>query len=157
MQDLRKPFDEKEAEREISAAMNYLQYYQKIVIPDQERIIKEYVYEQRMYHDCYSGLTKYEDECARSNKRMLKVLRRVKGRTFVKRFLELAEDCEGVRGKIYLSKNPKGTKYSENEYGPLIKHRWVDQRSVGMEGDSFEGTVSVEVKPNKYLCFDYSM
>lgn len=157
MQDLRKPFDEKEAEREMRAALNYLRYDQNIVIPDQDRIIEGYVYEQRMYHDCYSGLTKYDDECARSNKRMIKILKRVKGRTFVKRFLEVVESCDGVRGKMYLSSVPKGKKQSEDEFGRLIKYIWVDQRSVGMEGDSFEGTVSVEVKPNKYLCFDYSM
>lgn len=157
MQDLRKPFDEKEAEREMRTALNYLRYDQNIVIPDQDKIIEGYVYEQMMYHDCYSGLTKYGDECARSNKRLLKVLRKVKGRTFVKRFLEVVEASDGWNGKLYLSKTPRGRKHVENEYGRLIKYIWVDQRSVGMEGDSFEGTVSVEVKPNKYLCFDYSM
>lgn len=157
MQDLRKPFDEKEAEREISTALNYLRYQENIIIPDEDRIIKEYVTEQSMYHDCYSGLTKYDDECNRSNKRMLRVLRKVKGSTFVKRFLEVVESCEGVNGKIFLSKNPKGKQQSENEFGRLIKHIWVDQRSVGMEGDSFEGTVSVQVKPNKWVCFNYSM
>lgn len=157
MQDLRKPFDEKEAQREISTALNYLRYDQNIVIPEHERIIKEYVLEQSRYHDCYSGLVKYEDECARSNKRMLKVLRRVKGRVFVKRFLELVEACDRLNGKFYLSKVPRGKEHAENEFGRMIKYIWVDQRSVGTEGDSFEGTVSVEVKPNKYICFDYSM
>lgn len=157
MQDLRKPFDEKEAEREISTALNYLCYQENIAIPDKERIIKEYVREQKMYHECYSGLNKYDDECDRSNKRMLRVLRKVKGRTFVKRLMELAEACEGVRGKIYLSKHPKGEKQPEDEFGRLIKHTWVDQRSVGMEGDSWEGTVSVQVKENKWICFNYSM
>lgn len=157
MQDLRKPFDEKEAEREISTALNYLQYQQNIVVPDRDRIIKEYVTEQAMYHDCYSGLTKYDDECDRSNKRMLRVLRKIKGRTFVKRFLELAESCDRVNGKMWLSKSPNGKQQVENEFGRLIKNIWVDQRSVGTEGDSFEGTVSVQVKQNKWLCFNYSM
>lgn len=157
MQDLRRPFDEKEAEREISTALNYLRYQQNIVITDYERIVTEYVIEQRMYHDCYSGLTLYDDECDRSNKRMLKVLRKVKGRTFVKRFLEVAESCDRVQGKIFLSKMPKGNQQVENEFGRLIKHIWVDQRSVGMEGDSWEGTISVQVKSNKWVCFNYSM
>lgn len=157
MQDLRKPFDEKEAEREITTALNYLRYQQQVIIPDRERIISEYVHEQRMYHDCYSGLVKYDDECDRSNKRMLKILRKVKGRTFVKRLLELIESCDRLEGKIYLSRTPKGKKQSETEYGHLIRTIWVDQRSVGTEGDSWEGTVSVQVKPNKYLCFNYSM
>ena len=34
---------------------------------------------------------------------------------------------------------------------------WVDQRSVGDSGDSFEGTVCIELPDKKYLVWSYSI
>jgi hypothetical protein len=51
---------------------------------------------------------------------------------------------------------PSGKKQKETEFGHSIKFIWVDQWSVGTEGDSFEGYIEVQIKENKYLKFRYS-
>jgi hypothetical protein len=34
---------------------------------------------------------------------------------------------------------------------------YVDQHSVGMEGDQYVGTIYIKILKNKYLCFEYSI
>jgi hypothetical protein len=150
-------FNEKEAESEFQRVTSFLRYSTNILIADIDKVEEHYVREQKMYHDCYSGLYKHELECNMANNRVLKALKKVKGRTFVKRFLEVVEASEGIKGVLFFSKEPIGKKQAENEYGKLIRFIWVRQFSVGYSGDSYEGTVSVQIKENKFLCFNYSM
>ena len=59
-------------------------------------------------------------------------------------------------GWAEIIKEPIG-KFQEEKYGRQINGIWVKQWSVGMEGDSWEGFICVQIKQNKYLKFGYSM
>lgn len=101
------------------------------------------------YHD-------YLNEENRKNKRLLRAIKKVKGATFHKYLLEIIEESEGIKGLAEIVKTPSGT-FQKEQYGRQISGIWVSQWSVGMEGDSWNGIVCVEIKPNKYFKFSYSM
>lgn len=91
------------------------------------------------------------------NNRILKAIKSVKGKTFYKHLLALIKDAGSVSWDEWeIVKEPNGHKQKETEFGRQIKHIWVDQWSVGMEGDSFEGYIWVQLKENKYLKFRYA-
>jgi len=101
------------------------------------------------YHD-------YLNELDRKNKRLLKAIKKVKGNTFYKYLLQIIEESEGISGLAEIVSKPVG-EFQAEKYGRQIKGIWVSQWSVGTEGDSWDGIVYVEIKPNKYLKFNYSM
>lgn len=98
----------------------------------------------------------YLNEENRKNQRLLKVIKSVKGKTFYKHILDIIEESEGIKGLACIVKEPTG-KFQEEKHGKEINGIWVSQWSVGMEGDSWEGIVCVQIKPNKYLKFPFSM
>lgn len=105
------------------------------------------------------GMQEYYDylkEENRKNQRLLNAIKKVKGKTFYKYLLDIIEESEGIKGLAQIVKEPIGTFQKEN-YGRQINGIWVDQWSVGMEGDSYEGFVCVQLKSNKFLKFGYSM
>lgn len=107
------------------------------------------------------GMKEYHDfisETKRYNERILKAVKSVKGKAFYKNILIFIEDrqpCDYSRFEIV--KEPTGEEQSLSEYGRSIKKEWVEQWSVGDSGDSWNGNICVELKPNKYLKFAYSM
>lgn len=105
------------------------------------------------------GMNEYHDylnELDRKNKRLLKAIKKVKGNTFYKYLLQIIEESEGISGLAEIVSKPVG-EFQAEKYGRQIKGIWVSQWSVGTEGDSWDGIVYVEIKPNKYLKFNYSM
>lgn len=105
------------------------------------------------------GMQEYYDylrDVDKKNKRLLTAIKKVKGKTFYKHLLTIIEESEGIDGFAQIVKEPVG-KFQKEQYGRTIPGYWVDQWAVGMEGDSWEGTVCVQLKPNKYLKFSYSM
>ena len=70
--------------------------------------------------------------------------------------MEIIEESEGIKGLAEIVKEPIGA-FQKEKYGRQINGIWVEQWTVGMEGDSYEGFVCVQIKPNKYLKFKYSM
>jgi len=54
-----------------------------------------------------------------------------------------------------ITDSPKG-EFQEEDYHHL-KGIWVDQNGGGFSGDSFQGTVSIEITKNEYLTFRYWM
>ena len=105
---------------------------------------------------CFEGMREYDDLCARYNNRLLRAIKSVKGNTFYKYLVDIIKESEGINGMASIVSKPVGT-FSDEKYGRQIKGIWVDQQAVGCEGDSWAGTVCVEIKPNKFLKFDYSM
>jgi len=92
------------------------------------------------------------------NARILRAIKTVKGKAFVKHLSALMESCEAVDWANWeILKEPIGSEQSIDEYGREIRKEWVDQRATGTEGDSWEGTICVQIKPNKYLKFHFSM
>lgn len=108
--------------------------------------------------DGWKEYAKAVDEVDRKNKRLLYAIKRVKGKTYFKRLMQLINECEGIR-ECFLGemvREPNG-EFVKEPLGRQISGYWVDQRTVGTEGDSYEGTICVEIKPNKYFKFHYSM
>ena len=93
---------------------------------------------------------------AKENSKLLSAIKKEKGDIFFKYLKEIIEESEGIRGLAEIIEVPIG-KFQEEKYGRQIKGIWVDQRSVGMEGDSWEGTVCVQLSENRYYKFNYSM
>lgn len=92
------------------------------------------------------------------NDRVLRAIKSVKGRTFYKHLISYIKDAQMSEwSEFEIVRKPIGDEQKVTEYGRSITKEWVDQWSVGTEGDSFNGTICLELKPNKYLKFSYSM
>jgi hypothetical protein len=105
--------------------------------------------------DHFAECSKLNNEITRRNRRLLKAIRSIKGKSFLKNLVAVLQECEvhsqlGIITEYQLSKTP-GKSFVSEKYGKEIKGYWVDQWSVGTEGDSYEGYVYIEIKPNKYL------
>lgn len=104
----------------------------------------------------WQEIADYEKECQHSNNRLLKVIRKIKGRVFYKYLMEIIEESEGMDGKAEIVRAPEGA-FQAEKYGRSIPGIWVDQWNVGMTGDSFHGIVCVQLKKDRFLKFCYSM
>lgn len=118
-------------------------------------IINKYLDNEEQVSQMWNELAKHENAVFAYNQRLLKAIRKVKGRTFYKHLCSLLEDLR-TDEKMELVNEPTGTFQTENDFGRSITGTWVDQWSVGMEGDSFEGVMCVPIRPGKYLKLKYS-
>lgn len=97
------------------------------------------------------------EQVDKHNRRILKAIKAVKGKTFYRHLVALIKDAGSVSWNEWeIVKEPNGKKQKETEFGRSIKQIWVDQWSVGTGGDSFEGYIWVQLKENKYLKFRFS-
>jgi hypothetical protein len=119
-------------------------------------IINSYLDNQEYEAEAWREMADYEHEVWRHNQRILRAIKSVKGKTFYKYFLEIIKSCDRVKDVFEIVSEPCGV-WTEEKYGRTIGGVWVDQWSVGMEGDSFEGYVWVQLKENKFLKISYSM
>lgn len=86
------------------------------------------------------------------NDNILKVIIRIKSKAFARSIRKYISDCSA--GTFWIQKAPVGKRQFEPEY----KHFqvvWINQYSVG--GDSYEGTISIPIKKNKFLIIPYSI
>lgn len=103
------------------------------------------------YYECLKKIAAYND-------RILKAIKSVRGKTFYNHLVSFIKDAEACDHEQFeIISKPIGEEQSVSEYGRFIKKEWVQQWSIGDSGDSFHGTICVEIKPNKYLKFSYSM
>lgn len=93
-------------------------------------------------------------EIMRINNRLLKAIGNQLGKQWVEDISECMEESE-ADGAMELCRKPRG-QYQEDEY-TSFKGVWVDQWSVGMEGDSWEGYICIELKKGLWLKSHYSM
>jgi hypothetical protein len=120
------------------------------------KIIEPFVDDQI---NMYKAMSEHYDNIRLDNEknhRLLRAIKKVKGKTFYKYLTEIIYDSEGIKGLAEIVSKPTG-KYQEEPYGRTIKGMWIEQWTVGMEPDSYVGTVCIQLKPNKYLKFNYSM
>jgi hypothetical protein len=87
----------------------------------------------------YKELSEYNAEVAKHNDDIIKSF----GEKAKKDFDRLTDCCE-ISEKITIVDNPKGDKQN-NGFG-IFKDVYIDQRSIGLEGDSFEGEIYTKVK-----------
>jgi len=99
-------------------------------------------------------MKKHHDNCNRINNRILRAIKNIKGEKFYKDLLRCMEENE-VGDGFNIVKKPRGEAQKE-KYG-RIKEIWVSQQAVGDSGDSWEGTVSVKIKDDKWLEMPFSM
>ncbi|HUM52922.1 MAG TPA: hypothetical protein PK431_13955 [Chitinophagales bacterium] len=133
-----------------------IKYGKEVSFCELKKIVDEYVGNEISMQKGMQEYYDYLKEENRKNHRLLNAIKKVKGKTFFKYLMGIIEDSEGIKGLAQIVKEPVG-KFQEEKYGRQINGIWVEQWSVGMEGDSYEGFVCVKVKPNKYLKFGYSM
>lgn len=105
----------------------------------------------------YDAMIEWEKGIVDYNNRVLKAIKSVKGDDFYNDLLDVIKESEGVQGKVEFVNNPIGN-YQDEDESALIKGIWVNQTTNGgYTGDTFAGSVCVQLKPNKYLKFYYSM
>ena len=114
-----------------------------------EKITKE---QQQEYDEqcqkAFEELDKYYREIAEHNDVILKEFK-----VPAKDFMSLL-DYSDVTGKMEVVEKPGGS--NNHEKRGMFKAVWVDQWSVGMEGDSFEGFIYGKLADGKWLKVPYS-
>lgn len=94
------------------------------------------------------ALEKYENEVSEHNNKMLS---EIGGTVFGD--LEALLDGSVVRGEMSWVKKPKGN--NQDESWGVFKEVYVEQWSVGMEGDSWEGHIYGKIGFEKWLKIPY--
>ena len=104
------------------------------------------------YNDCMISM--HEKQSKRYN-RVLTIIEKLKGKPFVEELENILKESE-ADGTFNFVRETDGE--YEEEGCELIKGMWVNQYSNGgFTGDSFAGYCYIELKPNRYLKFHYSM
>jgi hypothetical protein len=93
------------------------------------------------------------NEITQANKRLLKAIKTVKGRTFYKYLLQLLSDVDYSHELFEIVDKPSG-EYQAERMGYTIKGYWVDQWAVGK---NWEGFIYVELKQGKYFKVKFCM
>lgn len=117
---------------------------------------------REMYNEVYKPLLDYAKEVRRSNKRLMRVIKRIKSPSFYRGLSaylrELKDNCYGSENMKYkITRTPRGKYQTENGCGRELKGVWCEQWSVGMDGDSYEGFVSIKLRENRFLTVNFSM
>jgi len=99
-------------------------------------------------------LAAYDNETDRINMRIFKAIENQIGKGFLNDLKALIEDSE-CKDRFSIVDNPTGKFQQESGFG-CITGIWVTQYSVGMEGDSWAGTIWVKLKDYKYLEMPFS-
>jgi hypothetical protein len=114
-----------------------------------------------MYEEVYKPIVDGQKEIARSNKRLLRAIKKVKGETFYRNLKKCLRDltdcCDHVDDMKYeIVRKPTGT-FQKEPYGKEILGKWVDQWSTGTEGDSWAGYEYILIRTGRWLKVNYSM
>jgi len=107
----------------------------------------------RMMDEYTKGMEEYYKRIDVHNAPILEIIKQEKGEDWYAELCELIEESQ-IHGEFEIVKKPYGNKQEASE---LIEWEWVDQRSVGDSGDSFEGFVTVKINDDKYLKMPFSM
>lgn len=97
--------------------------------------------------------SKFFKENLRINNRILKAIGNHLGEEYLEDLKYCIKDCNISEGVYEFSKKPIGNLQKE-DYGK-IKYMWVDQHGPVVDADDFYGTISIELKPYKYLILSY--
>jgi hypothetical protein len=136
---------------------NTVEYYKQTNEPDQSisHIADIYINSEAQAEDGMKQFFDWTKEVNRRNRRLLRAIKNVMGRTFYRHIIEIIGDDVVDWEPMELVRSPMGEFQKEN-YGRHIKGLFVDQRAEGDSGDSFSGTICVQIRRDKYLKFRYS-
>jgi hypothetical protein len=110
----------------------------------------------KVMREYYEFLERGHRKIEASNARLLKVLTKIKGKNWVKGLRMALDELEGIDSVIRVTRRkPKKCDWQAEDYGP-IKGMWVEQWARGMDGDSWEGTIWIQVDAKRYLEMHYS-
>jgi hypothetical protein len=146
-------------ERFLIAFCNYYDNHKTInsnltIAQIRDNFIRDEITQEIRWNEICKGF----EENIQNNKQLLKEIKKRKGNTFYKHLLTCITESEANwEYPFELTQKPIGN-YQEESYGRSIKGIWViQQRSVGIESDSLEGTICVLIDPEQYLKFYFSM
>ena len=109
--------------------------------------------EYQAWQKAMEDLQAYDEECTKHNKAILKQIATKLGNKAIADFKNLL-DFANVRDKLEIVSKPDGENQNE-ECGVFTEVR-VDQWSVGMEGDSFEGFIYGKFANMEWIKIPYS-
>ena len=105
--------------------------------------------------DYRKEMDRFYNEIARKNKRISRAIKSVLGQKYWEDIADCLSECEADTAPFSIVREPNGDEQDWNCVS--FDNTWVDQRSVGMEGDSFEGTVCIPLDEKRWFKFHYSM
>lgn len=92
---------------------------------------------------------------SRSNRRLFRLLRKIKSDSFVHSINELSK-INGGLPQIRISRRPKGMCLKDNRYS-AIPEIWIDQKQGSVYGpNTVKGHIYVQVKENRWVYFHYT-
>jgi hypothetical protein len=118
---------------------------------------------ERLTREVYDDLIRLEKEIAYKNKTLIQQCCKIRGKSFKRYLKAVMEGCEICRygyscyEEFKIVDTPLGEWQREDEDGfGSITGVWVEQWSVGMEGDSFSGHITVKIKHGMFLQMPFS-
>lgn len=92
---------------------------------------------------------------SRSNRRLFRLLRKIKSGSFVHSLNQLSK-INGGLPQIRIAREPNGMRLKDNRYS-AIPEIWVDQKQGSMYGpNSASGDIYIQVKENRWVYFHYT-
>ena len=123
-----------------------------IDFPKDENGFKKFLEDNKKYHD---AMREYHEAEIEQHEKDAAVMRDVKKLVSAERYANIESEIENSE-KAYnyrIVQKPVGEPY----IGDHGIRGWVDQRAVGLSGDSWEGSVCVEISSHEYLMWDFEM
>jgi hypothetical protein len=119
-----------------------------------EERVDVFLAEEIQMEEAMKSFIEYEGKIANNNQNLLRIIKELKGEEFHADLCNILEDSDRI-GEMSIVEKTTGD-YQQEDYSH-IAGVWVDQRSVGDSGDSFEGFLYVQLEADKYLRIPYSM
>lgn len=104
---------------------------------------------EKQWEEAMDALFEYRDEIDTHNSNIL-----LQVNAKASDFEKLVEDVK-ISGKMEIVNEPQG--YNQDETYESFQQVYVDQWSVGMSGDTFEGTIYAQLEENKWLSIPFSI
>lgn len=110
--------------------------------------------DSEIMNECHQEEMRYDENCRRITKRLLNVLKRVKGDQWHSDLIEYAKEAE-THNLFIIVRKPVGQWQAESEYESL-GGVWVEQSSSYPCEDCYYGTVTVKIDDNRWLEMPFS-
>lgn len=92
---------------------------------------------------------------SRSNRRLFKLLRKIKSESFVHSLNQLSKITGGLP-QIRVARQPKGMRIKDNRYS-AIPEIWIDQKQGSVYGpNTVKGYIYIQVKYNRWVYFHFT-
>ena len=121
---------------------------------DLKLIDPDYDFDMYLMDLAYAPLIKYEAKRQIKHENMFKVIKKLRGKAFV-RDLKYLNESNDSNCEFYISKKPLGKPQKETDCR-IIKEIYVEQWGVGIEGDCYAGNISVEIRKGQFIIMPFS-